>query len=88
MPERGVDKRRFRDFAELDALATGSNELALDASELARIDDTSAKALLELLKWFVAEGKHPGIKGLSQLVYAFLVSRDFDSVVELTTRKN
>lgn len=76
------------DFAALQAMAAGSNEVSLDARELARIDATSASVLLELLRRFAGEGKRVSIKGLSQLVYAFLVSRGFDSIAELATRKN
>lgn len=76
------------DVAGLEAAASDSNEITVDATDLIRIDDASANVLADLLKRWAAAGKTLCISGLSQIVFAFLAGRDFESFVELKTRKN
>jgi anti-anti-sigma regulatory factor len=74
------------DFAPLEAALAGRDEFDIDARKLVRIDDASARALLELLTRLSAGGKTLRIVGLSTMVAAFLETLGFTQVVELRAR--
>lgn len=74
------------EFAPLEAVAAGKDEIDIDARNLVRIDAGSAKHLQDLLKRLHAAGKKPRIVGLSTLVAAYLESLGFKDVAELRAR--
>lgn len=74
------------DFAALESALAGREEFDIDARNLVRIDDASAKALLELLARLHADGKKLRIMGLSTLVAAFMETLGFSEVAELRAR--
>ena len=74
------------DFAPLEAVLAGRDEYDIDARKLVRIDSSSAKSLLEVLKRLQATGKKMRIVGLSTLVAAFLELQGFADVAELRAK--
>jgi anti-anti-sigma regulatory factor len=74
------------DFAALEAALADRDEFDIEARRLVRIDDGSARQLLDVLTRLHAAGKTLRLIDLSTLVAAFLQSLGFATVAELRTR--
>jgi anti-anti-sigma regulatory factor len=74
------------DFAALEAALAERDEFDIEARRLVRIDDGSARQLLDVLTRLHAAGKTLRLIDLSTLVAAYLQSLGFATVAELRTR--